>query len=245
MTLVELTSSDFAVSQNGGDAITIVRSDDFSPGALTGDVVVTNPNYNNKPGYIIAHSPYCPHCVNKEPLYKQVADYLTPLGVTVGKLDCSNTANKQACEILGIDGVPSVYTVSNAGTVSSYNGRQDFKSFVDHACKTLGICAALGGAKPALLNELEKPLDTFSRIYKLVGGVKRKTSKNRRPKASKTKKRPAPKANNGKRSNTRPKSKRSNRKSSSRTRSKNSTRKKSHAKRRRNRSSKSSSKKKA
>jgi hypothetical protein len=230
MTLVELTSSDFAVSQNGGDAITIVRSDDFSPGALTGDVVVTNPNYNNKPGYIIAHSPYCPHCVNKEPLYKQVADYLTPLGVTVGKLDCSNTANKQACEILGIDGVPSVYTVSNAGTVSSYNGRQDFKSFVDHACKTLGICAALGGAKPFIPS---------------AGGAKRKTTKNKRSKASKTKKRPTKKANNGKRSNTRSKSKRSNRKSSSRTRSKTSARKKSHAKRSRNRSSKSSSKKKA
>ena len=145
--IVTVNGTDITSTQMGGNAITMVMSDDFEPGALTGDIIVTNPNYNSRPGYIIAHSPYCPHCVKKEPLYKQVADYLTPLGITIGKLDCANGKNKKACELLGINGVPSVYTVSSRGQISEYKGRQDYGSFVDHACKEFGICAAMGGGK--------------------------------------------------------------------------------------------------
>eukprot|EP00466_Bigelowiella_natans_P007854 jgi/Bigna1/71452/fgenesh1_pg.15_\ len=99
-------------------------------GLFDGNPYITNMDENNFPSamgnsstwLVNFYSPWCPHCVNFAPKWKQMAvQCATTDGIRIGAIDC--VQNKKVCRAQQIKGFPTVkeFKNGNQGNLSGYS----------------------------------------------------------------------------------------------------------------------------
>ncbi|KIZ06106.1 thioredoxin-related transmembrane protein 1 [Monoraphidium neglectum] len=103
--------------------------------------------------FVDIYAPWCSHCQRLEPTWRQLADELKPLGVSVAKVD--GTKNKVLLMRFGVEAYPSIYLLRE-GKSWQYDGARSFQSLKEFA---------LTGFKSAQPMPFHKsPVSAFGRV---------------------------------------------------------------------------------
>ncbi|BGP24113.1 hypothetical protein JCM10295v2_003015 [Rhodotorula toruloides] len=88
------------------------------------------------PAFVKFYAPWCSHCKQIAPKWKDLAAAVAPSGIRIYEMDCDANENKKACRKEGVKAYPTLQFY-NKGASVEYAGKRSVDAFRDFALKAM------------------------------------------------------------------------------------------------------------